>query len=120
MATDTEDLIALCHEWDRAKLENDPVAIGRFMADGWMKVGASGAGGTKDAYLADVKFEDLIFQHLETQVQEVRVHGDTAVVVGEVTEEIYVRGYPHHSKYLTSLVFVRVGGCWQCLATHKW
>lgn len=120
MADDTEELIALCHEWDRAKLQNDPVAIGRFMADDWMSANAAGAGGNKAAYLAEVEYTDLIFQYLATQVQEVRVHGDTAVVAGEVDEEIYIKGYPYHSKYRTSLVFVREDGRWLCLATHKW
>ena len=35
-------LIRLAHEWDRAMVENDAEAIGRFMADDWTIIGSDG------------------------------------------------------------------------------
>jgi hypothetical protein len=37
-----EELIAVAQEWDRAMVENDPEAIGRYMADDWTIIGPDG------------------------------------------------------------------------------
>ncbi|MGH9779926.1 MAG: nuclear transport factor 2 family protein, partial [Candidatus Acidiferrales bacterium] len=42
-----EELIDLSHAWDRAMVENDAEAIGRYMADDWVIIGSDGRVGDK-------------------------------------------------------------------------
>ena len=52
----TEDeLIGVANDWDRAMVENDAEAIGRYMADDWTIVGSDGSVGDKATFLALVK-----------------------------------------------------------------
>jgi len=47
MDSSTKDqLVALAHRWDRTMVENDADAIGQFMADDWVIVGADAASAT--------------------------------------------------------------------------
>jgi ketosteroid isomerase-like protein len=39
-----DDPSALANEWDRAMVENDADAIGRYMPDDWVIVGSDGCG----------------------------------------------------------------------------
>ena len=45
------ELIGVANEWDRAMVENDAEAIGRYMADDWTIVGSDGSVGDKPTFL---------------------------------------------------------------------
>jgi ketosteroid isomerase-like protein len=41
-----DELMALATDWDRAMVENDAEAIGRYVADDWTIIGSDGHLGT--------------------------------------------------------------------------
>ena len=55
MSSSLEDeLIAVAHDWDRVMVGNDAEAIGRFMADDWIIIGADGRVDDKATFLGSV------------------------------------------------------------------
>jgi hypothetical protein len=50
-----QDLVRVANEWDRAMVENDAEAIGRYMADEWIIIGSDGSVGDKPTFLQLIK-----------------------------------------------------------------
>lgn len=113
-----EELIGVAHEWDRAMVENDPEAIGRFMADDWTIIGPDGSVGDKAAFLGLVKSGELSHDVMESEDLEVRVYGDTAVVTARGVSGGLYRGQAFREVERSSCVFVRQEGQWRCVLTH--
>jgi hypothetical protein len=59
-------------EWDRAMVENDPEAIGRYMADDWTIIGPDGSVGDKAMFLGLVKSGVLTHDVMESHDMQVR------------------------------------------------
>lgn len=111
-------LIRLAHEWDRAMIENDAEAIGRFMADDWTIVGSDGNVGDKPTFLALVESGVLSHDVMESEDFHVRIYGDTAVVTTRGVSGGRYQGRAFREVERTSCVFVRHEGQWRCVLTH--
>lgn len=82
MNTNSEkELIDVSHAWDRAMVENDPEAIGAYMADDWVIVGSNGNITDKTTFLGLVKSGAMSHDVMESHDLNVRVYGETAVVI---------------------------------------
>ena len=75
------ELTSVTCEWDRAMVENDPEAIGRYMADDWTIIGPDGSVGDKAMFLGLVKSGVLTHDVMESHDMQLRAYGDTAVVI---------------------------------------
>ena len=113
-----EELIAVAHEWDRAMVENDAEAIGRYMADDWTIIGPDGSVGDKATFLGLVKSGALTHDVMESEDFHVRVYGDTAVVTAKGISGGKYQGQPFRELERWSCVFVRKEGQWRCVLTH--
>jgi ketosteroid isomerase-like protein len=113
-----EELIAVAHAWDRAMVENDAQAIGRYMADDWVIVGSDGRVGDKAGFLALVRSGALSHDAMESSELDVRVYGETAIVLARGVSGGQFQGKPFHELERSSSVFVRVAGEWRCVLTH--
>lgn len=113
-----QELRAVAAQWDRAMMENDPQAIGRFMADDWVIVGTDGSVGGKARFLALVESGRLTHNVMETHDMDVRVYGDTAVTVASGVSGGHFSDQPFLLRERSSCVFVRQGGAWRCVLTH--
>lgn len=113
-----QELREVATQWDRAMTQNDAEAIGRFMADDWVIIGTDGSVSGKDRFLALVQSGDLSHNVMETHDAEVRVYGDTAVIVAAGTSGGHYREAPFLLKERSSCVFVRQAGKWRCVLTH--
>ena len=114
----TDQLVALAHRWDRTMVENDADAIGQFMADDWVIVGADGRVGDRATFLALVQSGALSHDVMESHDLEVRVYGETAVVLSRGVSGGTYRGQPFRERERVSCVFVKSGGRWRCVLTH--
>jgi ketosteroid isomerase-like protein len=112
------ELMAVATEWDRAMIENDADAIGRYMADDWTIVGSDGSLGDKATFLGLVKSGALSHDVMTTEDLHVRVYGDTAVTVARGVSGGRYQGRPFHEVERVSCVFVRQEGRWRCVLTH--
>ncbi len=112
------ELIGLANEWDRAMVENDAEAIGRYMADDWTIIGPDGSVGDKGSFLGLVKSGTLSHDVMESDDLKVRVYGDTAVVTSRGVSGGKYQGQAFREVERTSCVFVRQKGQWRCVLTH--
>jgi ketosteroid isomerase-like protein len=115
---DTDELIAVAHEWDRAMIANDADAIGQFMADDWAIIGSDGRVGDKATFLELVRSGGLSHDIMETHDLSVRLYGDTAVTLARGVSGGKYQGQPFREVERVSCVFVRQGGRWRCVLTH--
>jgi ketosteroid isomerase-like protein len=113
-----DELMAVAAEWDRAMVENDTDAIGRYMADDWTIVGSDGSIGDKATFLGLVWSGALRHDVMTTEDLQVRVYGDTAVTVARGVSGGMYQGRPFHEVERVSCVFVRQEGRWRCVLTH--
>lgn len=113
-----EEVIGVANEWDRAMVENDAEAIGRYMAEDWTIIGSDGSVGDKPTFLALVKSGTLTHDVMESDDLRVRVYGDTAVVTARGVSGGKYQGVPFREAERSSCVFVRQEGRWKCVLTH--
>jgi len=113
-----EELTRVAHEWDRAMVENNPEAIGRYMADDWTIIGSDGSIGDKATFLELVKSRKLSHDEMTSADLNIRAYGDTAVVTARGVSRGQYQGRPFRELERVSCVFVRQGGQWKCVLTH--
>lgn len=121
MSTDDlaeQELIRVAHEWDRAMVENDADAIGRYMADDWIIVGSDGSVGDKRTFLDLVKSGTLSHDVMTSEDVRVRVYGDAAVVIARGVSGGKYQGQAFREVERWSCVFVKQQGQWRCVLTH--
>ena len=112
------ELVEASYAWDRAMVSNDADAIGEFMADDWLIVGADGRESDKSTFLGHVRTGDLTHDTMTSDTIHVRLYGDTAVVLSEGISGGCFRGSPFRQHERASSVFVRQDGRWRCVLTH--
>lgn len=113
-----DELIGVAHDWDRAMVENDADAIGRYMADDWTIIGSDGRVGDKATFLALVRSGALTHDAMESHDLNVRVYGETAVVTAHGVSGGTYQGQRFREVERSSCVFVRQEGQWRCVLTH--
>ena len=113
-----DELIDLAHAWDRAMVQNDADAIGRYMADDWTIVGSDGSMSDKATFLGLVRSGTLSHDVMESEDLNVRVYGDTAVVTSRGVSGGKYQGQAFREVEQSSNVFVRDEGQWRCVLTH--
>jgi ketosteroid isomerase-like protein len=113
-----EELVGLAHEWDRAMVQNDVDAIGRYMADDWTIIGSDGSMSDKETFLGLVKSGTLSHDVMESEDVRVRVYGETAVLLSRGVSGGKYQGHPFRELEQSSNVFVKQGGRWRCVLTH--
>jgi catechol 2,3-dioxygenase-like lactoylglutathione lyase family enzyme/ketosteroid isomerase-like protein len=99
-------------------IENDPGAIGEFIADDWVIVGQDGSVCDKERFLALVASGELSHNVMETHDMKVRIYGDTAVAVARGVSGGHYRSEPFLLAERSSCVFVKQAGRWRCVLTH--
>lgn len=113
-----EELVRVANDWDRAMVENDAEAIGRYMADDWTIIGPDGSVGDKRTFLQLVETGALSHDVMESDDLTVRVYGDTAVVTARGVSGGQYQGQRFREVERSSCVFVRLDGQWKCVLTH--
>jgi ketosteroid isomerase-like protein len=117
-ASAEQELVEVAHEWDRAMVANDADAIGSYMADEWVIVGSDGNVVDKARFLALVRSGDLTHDVMESHELQVRIYGDSAVMLARGVSGGRYRGQPFREVERVSCVFVRREARWRCVLTH--
>ncbi len=112
------ELLAVTDAWDRAMVSNDPDAIGAYMTDDWTIIGPDGSVDGKARFLALIGSGALTHDVMESHDVNVRVYGDTAVVISRGVSGGQYQGQAFHLIERVSCVFVRHQDRWQCVSTH--
>ena len=99
-------------------ITNDADAIGRFMADDWVIVGSDGGRSHKEKFLGLVKSGLLSHDVMTSEDLEIRLYGETAVVMSWGVSGGLYQGERFRETERVSSVFVRQKGQWKCVLTH--
>ena len=110
-----EELLTFEREFTQAVVNNDPAAIGRFVADDWVIVDADGHVIDRSRFLSVIESGALTHESMESIDVEVRIHGDTAVVTGITTSKGQFMGEGFATRERATDVLARLNGRWLCV-----
>jgi ketosteroid isomerase-like protein len=116
--TERNELIDVSTAWDRAMVENDAEAIGRYMTDDWTIVGSDGGVTDKATFLGLVSSGAVSHDVMESADFDIRVYGQTAVVMSRGVSGGTYQGRAFREVERVTCVFVRQQGQWRCVHTH--
>jgi uncharacterized protein (TIGR02246 family) len=116
-AAGTDTFSALYEEWDRALVANDAEAIGAFATPDWVFVGEDGIMPGAQ-FLAAVAAGTVSHDSMTSDVQDVRVHGEVAVVFKRVRNSGRYGDHAFTLDEWSTDTFVRRDGAWRCSITH--
>jgi ketosteroid isomerase-like protein len=112
------ELIDVANAWDRAMVENDAEAIGRYMSDDWRIVGSDGGVTDKATFLGLVSSGAVSHDVMESADFHICVYGETAVVTSRGVSGGKYQGRAFREVERVTCVFVRQQGQWRCVHTH--
>jgi ketosteroid isomerase-like protein len=105
------------HEWAEARIKNDSSYTRRLEAEDCTIVWPDGSIVNKQADLQSMT--DIVFSEFKIQNLQVRLYGDTGIVVGEGTIEAHKRKQALlGGKFVWTDTFVKRGGDWKVVASQ--
>ena len=117
-STSTVDAFsALIADWNQAVVANDPDAIAAFAEPDWVFVGENGIF-PGEQFLEAVATGQVSHDFMTSEVHDVRVYGDVAIVIARVRNRGEFEGNPFTLDEWSTDVFVRRGDRWRCSVTH--
>ena len=113
-----QELVQIERDWCAALVKRDAPALSRLLADDYQAVASRGVPSDKAGDLADLKASGGLSSCVDDKVN-VRVYGDTAVVMGHGRRSGTYKGAPFKDREISYTdVFVRRNGQWQCVASQ--
>jgi ketosteroid isomerase-like protein len=103
--------------WDAAIACNDVAAMSSYMSDDWICVGETGIS-KKQNFLSWIACGDLVHTIMSSDELQVRLYGDTAIVVNRGTSAGTYKQAPFSLYEWSSNVFIRQNGVWMCVHTQ--
>ena len=99
--------------------KNDTAALDRIYADDYMFVGDTGNMMTKSERIAAIKAGDIKYESISIEVSRIRLFGDTAVAVTNITSKFAPSSKITGGKFITTTTFVKIKGHWQLVAASN-
>lgn len=99
-------------------VNGDFKALGDIFAEEWMLV-SDGQVLSREQIFAQLKKGELQFSAYELGELNVRVFGDTAVVIGRGNPHGEYRGQKFEEAEVFTDTFIRVGNGWRCVLSHS-
>ena len=106
----------LMSELANAQVKGDTATLNRIWADDFAFTNSSGEVQTKAQRLAEIKSGELKFESISIDDVQVRVYGDTAVVMSRGTVKGQRRGQDLTGQSRGTSVYVKKQGRWQQVA----
>ncbi len=99
-------------------LRSDADAIARGVMEDYTLTNSMGKITTRADDIDEAKKNNPKYEMFENHDMKVRVHGDTAVVIGQTHTKGISSGKPFDSEFQFTDTFIRDGGRWRLLAGH--
>ncbi len=100
----------------RAMCEADVAALDALLADTLVYTHSTAAADSKASYLAGIRAKKWNYRKIERPVEDIQVHGDCAVVTGQVRIDILVDGAAKVLNSRFTNVWVKGAKGWQMTA----
>jgi ketosteroid isomerase-like protein len=118
-AADKAQLIELEKRSAAAIVSGDFQALGSIFAEEWQVVGPDGQVLSRQQVFEQLKGTELKFTSYDISDLQVRIFGDTAIVIGRGNPHGEARGEKFELNEVFSDTFIRVGGTWRCILSHS-
>lgn len=113
------EVLAVERAWTEAHLRGDVATIAALMAPDYVRIQADGSVADRAAVLAAYVPEQRHWELAEGDEYDVRIYGDTALVIGRWRARGINHGerFDYAARFLS--VYVRRGGRWQMVAEQS-
>ena len=113
------EVLAVEHAWTEAHLRGDVQTLEEIMAFDYIKIQPDGSLSDKRTTLASYQPDQRAWDVARGDDYDVRVYGDTAVVIGRWTARGINNGQPfdYAARFLS--IYVRRAGRWQMVAEQS-
>ena len=100
----------------KAMCEADAGMLRKLLADTLVYTHSYGGSDSKESYLEGILAKKWQYQKIERPKEEIQVHGDCAVVTGQVRIELLVDGKPKTLNSAYTNVWIKGAKGWQMVA----
>ena len=100
----------------RAMCEGDAQTLDQLLADSLVYTHSYGGADTKASYLDGIRSKKWVYRNIERPTEDIQVHGDCAVVTGQVRIELLSDGKPKTLNSRFTNVWVKGAKGWQMVA----
>jgi ketosteroid isomerase-like protein len=100
----------------RAMCEADAAALEQLLADTLVYTHSYGGADSKASYLDGIRAKKWVYRRIERPKEEIQVHGDCAVVTGQVRIELLSEGKPKTLNSAYTNVWIKGPKGWQMVA----
>jgi ketosteroid isomerase-like protein len=100
----------------RAMCEADAKALDELLADSLVYTHSYGGADSKASYLEGIRGKKWVYRKVERPKENIQVHGDCAVVTGQVRIELMAEGKPKTLNSAYTNVWIKGPKGWQMVA----
>jgi ketosteroid isomerase-like protein len=114
---ETQDTIRLLESRRyRAMCESDAATLEQLLGDSLVYTHSYGGADSKASYLDGVRSKKWVYRKIERPIEDIQLHGDCAVVTGQVRIELLSDGKPKTLNSRFTNVWVKGPKGWQMVA----
>jgi ketosteroid isomerase-like protein len=100
----------------RAMCDGDIATLAKLLADTLVYTHSYGGSDGKTSYLDGVRANKWVYRKIERPKENIQVHGDCAVVTGQVRIELLAEGKPKTLSSAYTNVWIKGSKGWQMVA----
>jgi ketosteroid isomerase-like protein len=100
----------------RAMCEADAATLDKLLADTLVYTHSYGGADSKASYLEGIRAKKWVYQKVERPKENIQVHGDCAVVTGQVRIQLLSEGKPKTLNSAYTNVWIKGAKGWQMVA----
>ena len=116
MADTTQTIRSLEDRRYRAMCEADARTLDELLADSLVYTHSYGGADSKASYLEGIRGKKWVYRKVERPKENIQVHGDCAVVTGQVKIELMAEGKPKTLNSAYTNVWIKGPKGWQMVA----
>jgi ketosteroid isomerase-like protein len=113
---DKENIRQLEDRRYRAMCEADAAALETLLADTLVYTHSYGGADSKSTYLDGIRSKKWLYRKIERPKENIQVHGDCAVITGQVRIELLSEGKPKTLNSAFTNVWIKGPKGWQMVA----
>jgi ketosteroid isomerase-like protein len=115
--TDIRDTVRLLEDRRyRAMCEADAATLDELLADSLVYTHSYGGSDGKPSYLAGIRNKRWVYRKIERPRENIQVHGDCAIITGQVKIELVSDGKPKTLNSAYTNVWINGANGWQMVA----
>ena len=100
----------------RAMCEADAATLDQLLADTLVYTHSYGGADSKASYLEGIRAKKWVYRQIQRPKEDIQVHGDCAVVTGQVRIELLSEGKPKTLNSAFTNVWIKGPGGWRMTA----